>query len=62
MEGEDEVLEVIAEHWEELDRKREDTEAEMGDVGGHKLVVCEDILERGSGDNEMLEERKSSWS
>ena len=29
------MLEVMAKLWEELGRKREDTEAEMGDVGGH---------------------------
>ena len=38
MEGKDKVLEVMAKHWEELGRKREDTEAEMGDVDGHELV------------------------
>ena len=41
--GEDEVLEVMAKHWEELGRKREDTEAEMEDVGGHELVMCEEL-------------------
>ena len=40
VEGEDELLEVMANHWEELGRKREDTEAEMGAVGGHELVMC----------------------
>ena len=39
VEGE-EVIKVMAKHWEELGRKREDTEAEMGDVGGHELVMC----------------------
>ena len=29
VEGEDKVLEVMAKHWKELGRKREDTEAEM---------------------------------
>ena len=43
VEEEDEVLEVMAKHWEDLGRKREDTEAEMGDVGGHDLVMCEEI-------------------
>ena len=33
----------MAKHWEEFDRKREDTEAEMGDVGGHELVMCEEV-------------------
>ena len=42
--GEDEVLEVMAKHWEELGRKREDTEAEMGDVGEHELVMCEEVI------------------
>ena len=37
--GEEEVLEVMAKHWEELGRKR----AEIGDVGGHELVMCEEI-------------------
>ena len=41
--GEDEVLEVMAKHWEELGRKREDTEAVMEDVGGHELVMCEEL-------------------
>ena len=27
------MLDVIAKSWEELGRKREDTEADMGDVG-----------------------------
>ena len=39
VEGEDEVLEVMAKHWEELGWKGKDTEAEMGDVGGHELVM-----------------------
>ena len=43
VEGEDDVLEIMAKHWEELDRKREDTEAEMEDVGGHELVMCEEV-------------------
>ena len=42
VEGKDEVLEVMAKHWEELGRKREDTEAEMEDVGGHELFMCEE--------------------
>ncbi len=33
----------MVKHWEELGRKREDTEAEMGDVGGHELVMCEEV-------------------
>ena len=33
------MLEVMEKHWEELGRKREDTEAEMGGVAGHELVV-----------------------
>ena len=43
VEREDEVLEVMAKHWEELGRKREDTEAEMGDTSGHELVMCEEL-------------------
>ena len=43
VEGEDEVLEVMAKHWEDLRRKIEDTEAEMGDVGGHESVMCEEV-------------------
>ena len=43
VEGEDEVLEVMAKHWEELGRKSEDIEAEMGDVGGHELVMREEV-------------------
>ena len=39
VEGEDEVLEVMAKYWEELGRKRKYTEAWMGDVGGHGLVI-----------------------
>ena len=41
IEGEDEVLEVMARHWEELCRGCEDdtvTDTEMGDVGGCELV------------------------
>ena len=34
------MLEVIAKYWKELGRKREDTEAEMGDVGGMSWL-CE---------------------
>ena len=34
VEGEDEVLEIMAKHWEELGRKKGDTETEMEDVGG----------------------------
>ena len=41
VDGEDEVLEVMSKYWKELGRKREDTEAEMGNVGGHELIVCE---------------------
>ena len=59
VEEEDEVLEVMAKHWEDLGRKREDTEAEMGDVGGHELVMCEEVSWEG---NEVLEERKGSRS
>ncbi len=33
------MLKVMVKHWEELGRKREDAEAEMGDVSGHELVV-----------------------
>ena len=33
----------MAKLWEELGRKREDTEAEMGDVGGHELVMCKEV-------------------
>ena len=43
VEGDDKVLEVIAKHWEELGRKREDTEPEMGDVGRLKWVMCEEV-------------------
>ena len=43
VEEEDEVLEVMAKHWEEFGRKREDTEAEMGDMGEHELVMCEEL-------------------
>ena len=41
--GEDEVLEVMAKHWEEPGREREDTEAEMRDMDGHELVICEEV-------------------
>ena len=43
VEGEDEVLEVMAKHWKEFGRKREDTEEEMGGVGGYELVMCEEV-------------------
>ena len=45
LEGENQVLEVMEKHWEELGSKREDNEAEMGDVnvGGPELVMCEEI-------------------
>ncbi len=46
VEGEDKVLEVTAKHWEELGRKREDgtaSEAEMEDVDGHELGMCEEV-------------------
>ena len=43
LEGEDEVLEVVAKYWEEFGRKRDDTEAEMGDEGGNELVMCEEV-------------------
>ena len=49
MEREDEVLEVMAKHWEELSRKREDTEAEMGGVGGYELVMCEEVSWKKGG-------------
>ena len=42
MEGEDKVLEVLAE-WEELGRKTDNTEVEMGDVGRHELVKCKEV-------------------
>ena len=41
VEGEDEVLEVIARHWEEHGRSNEDDlvpDIEMGDVGGCEWV------------------------
>ena len=41
--GGDEVLKVKAKLWEELGRKRDDTEPEMGDVGGHELVMCKEV-------------------
>ena len=41
VDGEDKVFEVMAKHWEKFGRKKEDTEAEMGDVGGHELVMWE---------------------
>ena len=41
--GEEEVLEVMEKHWNELGRTGEDTEAEMGDVGGHELVMCGEV-------------------
>ena len=37
------MLEIMAKHWEELGRKKEDTEAETGDVGGHELVMCNKV-------------------
>ena len=43
VEGEGEVLKIMTEHWEEIGWKREDTEAEMGDVGGHELVMHEEV-------------------
>ena len=43
VEGDDEVLEIMVKHWEELGRKREDTEAEIGDVGWHELVMCDEL-------------------
>ena len=36
-------MEVKKKYWEVFGRKREDTEAEMGDVGGYELVMCEEI-------------------
>ena len=63
VEGEDEVLEVMAKHWEDLGREREDTETEMGDVGGHELVMCVEVqIGKKFGGNEVLEERKGSRS
>ena len=41
VERKDEVLEVMSKHWEELRRKRENIEVEMGDVCGHELVMYE---------------------
>ena len=61
--GEDEVLDVMEKHWEELGRKREDTEAEIGDVGGQELVMYEEgSWEEVVEVNEVLEERKGSRS
>ena len=37
------MLEVMEKYWEDLGRKQEDTEAEMGDVGVHELVMCEEV-------------------
>ena len=41
VEGKDEVLETMEK--EELDRKRKDVEANMEDVGGHELDMCEEV-------------------
>ncbi len=46
LKGEDEVLEVLARLWEELGRSSEDDvdqDAEMGDVAGCKLCMCEEV-------------------
>ena len=46
VEGEDEVLEVLARLWEELGRSSEDDvvqDTEMGDVAGCKLCMCEEV-------------------
>ena len=49
MEGEDEVLEVMARHWEELERSEGCSEddlvpdTEMGDVGGCELDMCKEV-------------------
>ena len=40
---EDKVLEVMAKHWKELGRKRDNAEAVMEDVGGHELEMCEEV-------------------
>ena len=33
----------MAKYWEELGRKREGTEAEIGGVGWHELFLCEEV-------------------
>ena len=34
---------MMEKHWDEFGRKREDTEAEMGDMSGHESVMCKEI-------------------
>ncbi len=55
VEGEDEVLKVLARHWEELGRSSEDWSSEdcskdnvvpdtaMGDVGGYEFGMCKEV-------------------
>ena len=46
MEGENEVLGVLARHWEELVRSSEDDvvpDTAMGDVGGCELGMCKEV-------------------
>ena len=50
MEEEDEVLEVLARHWEELGKSSKDCsedhvvpDTEMGDMGGCELGMCKEV-------------------
>ena len=50
VEGEDEVLKVLARCWEELGRRSTDgseddvvPDTEMGDVGGYELDMCKEV-------------------
>ena len=50
VEGEDEVLTVLARRWEELGRRSKDRseddvvpDTEMGDVGGCELNMCKEV-------------------